>query len=157
MTDGVKPIPNGMHTVTPHLMCGDALDAIEFYKKAFGAKEESRLVHNGFLLHAMLRIGDSAIMMSQEMPERGGRGPKLLGGTPCNIHLYVEDADAQTAQAVAAGAKVIMPVSDMFWGDRYGIVEDPFGHHWSIATHVRDVTSDDMKKAMLQMQESGCA
>ncbi|RFB75000.1 VOC family protein [Methylovirgula sp. 4M-Z18] len=157
MTDGVNPIPNGMHTVTPHLMCGDALDAIEFYKTAFGAKEESRLVHNGFLLHAMLRIGDSAIMMSQEMPERGGRGPKLLGGTACNIHLYVEDADAQTAQAVAAGAKVIMPVSDMFWGDRYGIVEDPFGHHWSIATHVRDVTPDEMQKAVQQMQESGCA
>ncbi len=156
MTQSVKPIPAGMHSVTPHLMLGDGLNAIEFYKKAFGAKEESRLVHNGFLLHASLRIGDSAIMLSQEMPERGGRGPKLLGGTPFNIHLYVEDADAQTAQAIAAGAKEIMPVTDMFWGDRYGIVEDPFGHHWSIATHVRDVTPEEMQKAVQGMSGAEC-
>jgi uncharacterized glyoxalase superfamily protein PhnB len=148
----VKAIPEGMHAVTPHLICAGAADAIEFYKKAFGAVEEGRLAGpNGRLMHAMVRIGGSAVMLVDEMPEWGALGPKSLKGSPVTIHLYVEDADAVAARAVAAGAKLTMPVADMFWGDRYGKVEDPFGHHWSIATHVRDVTPEEMRQAMKQM------
>jgi PhnB protein len=147
-----KAIPDGMHTVTPHLICANASAAIEFYKKAFNATETSRLPGPaGRLMHASLRIGDSAVMLVDEMPEHGALGPKSLKGSPVAIHLYVEDADAVAAQAVAAGAKVTMPVTDMFWGDRYGQLEDPFGHRWSIATHVRDVTPAEMQQAMQAM------
>jgi uncharacterized glyoxalase superfamily protein PhnB len=148
----VKPIPDGMHAVTPHLVVGGAADAIAFYKKAFGAVEESRLPGpGGKLLHAMIRIGGSAIMLTDEFPEWGSFGPKALKGTPVTIHLYVDDADAFAARAVKAGAKLTMPLADMFWGDRYGIVEDPFGHRWSIGTHVRDVTQAQMVEGMKQM------
>ncbi|HEY4299303.1 MAG TPA: VOC family protein [Candidatus Didemnitutus sp.] len=148
----VKAIPEGMHAVTPHLVCAGAADAIEFYKKAFGAVEEGRLPgQNGKLMHAMIRIEGSAVMLVDEMPEWGALGPKALKGSPVTIHLYVEDADAFAARAVAAGAKITMPVADMFWGDRYGKLEDPFGHHWSVATHVRDVTPAEMQQAMQQM------
>ena len=148
----VKPIPQGMHSVTPHLVCAGAAKAIEFYKKAFGAEEGGRLPGpDGRLMHAMIRIGDSAVMLVDEMPEWGSLGPKALKGTPVTIHLYVEDADAFVARAAQAGAKVTMPVAEQFWGDRYGKVEDPFGHHWSVATHVRDVTPEEMKKAMQAM------
>jgi uncharacterized glyoxalase superfamily protein PhnB len=148
----VKAIPEGMHAVTPHLVCAGAADAIEFYKKAFGAVEEGRLPgQNGKLMHAMIRIEGSAVMLVDEMPEWGALGPKALKGSPVTIHLYVEDADAFAARAVAAGAKITMPVADMFWGDRYGKLEDPFGHHWSVATHVRDVTPAEMQQAMKQM------
>ena len=148
----VKPIPDGMHSVTPHLVCAGAAQAIEFYKKAFGALEEARLPGpNGRLMHAMVRIGGSAVMLVDEMPEWGALGPKALKGSPVTIHLYVEDADAFFARAVQAGAKVTMPLEDAFWGDRYGKLEDPFGHHWSVATHVRDVGAAEMQQALQKM------
>jgi PhnB protein len=148
----VKAIPDGMHTVMPHLICAGATEAIDFYKKAFNATETSRLPGpNGRLMHASIRIGDSTVMLVDEMPEHGALGPKSLKGSPVTIHLYVDDVDAFAAQAVRAGAKTTMPVTDMFWGDRYGQIEDPFGHRWSIATHVRDVAPSDMQKAMQSM------
>ena len=147
-----RPIPDGMHSVTPHLICAGASDAIEFYKKAFGAVELSRLEDaDGKVMHAVVRIGDSAIMLNEEMPQWESFGPKHLKGSPVTIHLYVENADAIFEQAVRAGAKVTMPLDDMFWGDRYGKVDDPFGHHWSIGTHVRDVSPAEKQKAMERM------
>jgi PhnB protein len=152
----VKPIPEGMHSVTPHLVCAGAAEAIEFYKKAFGAVEQARLPGpQGKLMHAMIRIGDSAVMLVDEMPEWGALGPKALKGSSVTIHLYVDDADAFVARSVKAGAKVTMPVADMFWGDRYGKLEDPFGHHWSVGTHVRDVSMEEMQQAMRAMQQQG--
>ena len=148
----VKPIPDGMHSVTPHLVCAGAADAIEFYKKAFNAVELVRLPGpQGRIMHASLRIGDSAVMLVDEMPEWGALGPKSLKGSPVTIHLYVEDVDAFVKRAVAAGAKITMPLEDMFWGDRYCKLEDPFGHHWSAATHKRDVTPAEMLQAMQKM------
>ena len=150
-----RPIPQGMHSVTPHLVCAGAAQAIEFYKKAFGAVEEARLPGpDGKLMHAMIRIGDSAIMLADEMPEWGSLGPKALKGSPVTIHLYVDDADAFAKRAAAAGAKITMPVDEQFWGDRYGKLEDPFGHHWSVATHVRDVSMEEVQNAMRQMAKS---
>ena len=147
-----RPIPDGMHSITPHLICAGASDAIDFYKQAFGAVELSRLQDaEGNVMHAAIRIGDSAIMLNEENPQWDSFGPKSLKGSPVTIHLYVENADATFEQAVRAGAKVTMPLDDMFWGDRYGKVEDPFGHHWSIGTHVRDVSPGEMQKAMEQM------
>jgi uncharacterized glyoxalase superfamily protein PhnB len=141
-----------MHSVTPHLVCAGAAAAIDFYKKAFGAVEHGRLPGpDGRIMHAMLRIGDSAVMLVDEMPEWGSLGPKALKGSPVTIHLYVDDADAFVKRAAQAGAKVTMPVAEQFWGDRYGRIEDPFGHHWSVATHVRDVTPEEMKQAMQKM------
>ena len=151
-TKSTKPIPEGMHTVTPHLICGGAADAIEFYKKAFNAVETVRLPGpDGKLMHGAVRIGDSTLMLAEESQNCGSLGPKTLKGSPVTIHLYVDNVDATVAQAVAAGAKVTMPVSDMFWGDRYGQLEDPFGHHWSVATHKRDVTPEEMQEAMRKM------
>ena len=148
-------IPQGMHTVTPHLICAGAAKAIEFYKQAFGAVEELRLPGpDGRLMHASVKIGDSQVMLVDEMPEWGALGPKSLKGSPVTLHLFVEDVDKFVARAVKSGAKVTMPVEDQFWGDRYGKLEDPFGHHWSIATHVRDVTADEMQKAMREMSKS---
>jgi len=148
----VNPIPADMHTVTPHIVCAGAAQAIEFYKKAFGATEEARLPGpDGKLMHAMIRINGSAVMLVDENPEWGMLGPKSLKGTPVTIHLYVEDADAFVTKAEKAGARVTMPVAEMFWGDRYGKIEDPFGHHWSIATHVRDVSMDEAQEAMKKM------
>jgi uncharacterized glyoxalase superfamily protein PhnB len=145
----VKPIPDGMHSVTPHLVCDGAGAAIEFYKKAFGATEVGRMAGpDGRLMHAQITIGDSAVMLVDENPQFGMRGPRSLNGTPVTIHLYVADADAFVERAVAAGAKVIMPLADMFWGDRYGVLEDPCGHHWSVATHQRDVSAEEMSQAM---------
>ena len=147
-----KPVPEGMRSVTPHLICAGAADAIEFYKKAFGAVELARLPGpQGKLMHAMIRIGDSAVMLVDEMPQWGALGPKSLKGSPVTIHLYVENVDATVEHAVKAGAKVTMPVDDMFWGDRYGKLEDPFGHHWSVGTHVRDVSMEEMQQAMKRM------
>ena len=152
----VKAIPEGFHTVTPHLICAGAANAIEFYNKAFNAVEVVRLPGpGGKLMHAQIRIGDSPVMLVDEMLEHGAHGPKSLKGSPVTIHLYVDDVDAFTKRAIAAGAKVKMAVADMFWGDRYGMLEDPFGHHWSVATHRRDVTPDEMRKAMEQMATSG--
>jgi len=153
-----KQIPQGMHSVTPHLVCAGAAQAIEFYKKAFGAVEEARLPGpDGKLMHAMIRIGDSAIMLADEMPEWGSLGPKALKGSPVTIHLYVDDADAFAKRAAAAGAKITMPVDEQFWGDRYGKLEDPFGHHWSVGTHVRDVSPEEMQRAMKEMEKKGKA
>jgi PhnB protein len=144
----VKPIPDGMHTVTPHLICAGAADAIEFYKKAFNAVEMGRLSGpQGKLLHGAIRIGDSTVMLVDEFPEWGSLGPKSLKGSPVTTHLYVEDVDVFVARATAAGAKITMPLQDMFWGDRYCKLEDPFGHQWSVATHVRDVSPDEMQQA----------
>ena len=152
----VKAVPDGMHTVTPHLICAGAADAIEFYKQAFGAVEEARLPGpDGRIMHAMLRIEGSAVMLVDEMPEWGAVGPKTLKGSPVTIHIYVQDVDAFVQRAVKAGARVTMPVADMFWGDRYGKLEDPFGHHWSVATHVREVSMEEARKAMGEM--AGCS
>ena len=147
-------IPQGMHSVTPHLVCAGAAKAIDFYKQAFGATEKGRLPGpDGRLVHAAVKIGDSTVMLVDEMPEWGALGPKSLKGSPVTIHLYVDDVDAFVARAVKAGAKVTMEVADQFWGDRYGKLEDPFGHHWSVATHQRDVTPEEMKKSMAAMQK----
>ena len=148
----VKPIPDGMHSLTPHLICADAAGAIEFYQRAFGAVKTMRLpAPGGKLMHAAVRIGDSTLMLVDEMPEWGALGPKALKGSPVTIHLSVENVDAVVAQAVAAGAKVTLPVADMFWGDRYGQLEDPYGHRWSVATHIRDLSPDEIQQAMAQM------
>ena len=148
----VKPIPDDMHTVTPHLVCAGAAEAIDFYKKAFNATEAGRLPGpQGKLMHAMIRIGGSAVMLADEFPDWGSFGPKSLKGSPVTIHLYVENVDAFVKRAVAAGAKITMPLDDMFWGDRYCKLEDPFGHHWSVATHIRDVSPEEMTQAMQKM------
>ncbi|OQW43213.1 MAG: glyoxalase [Proteobacteria bacterium SG_bin4] len=149
----VQPIPEGMHTVTPHLICADAAKAIEFYKQAFNATEMMRLAGpGGKLMHACVQIGDSLVMLVDENLQWGCVGPFALKGSPVTIHLQVEDVDAVFAQAVKAGAKATMPVENMFWGDRYGRIEDPFGHQWSIATHVRDVSPEEIQQAA----EKGC-
>jgi PhnB protein len=151
----VKPIPEGMHSLTPHLVCAGAASAIEFYKKAFNATEQTRLPGpDGKLMHAAVRIGDSTLMLVDENPQFGMLGPKSLKGSPVTIHLYVNDVDATVAQAVSAGAKVTMPAADMFWGDRYGQLEDPFGHRWSVATHMRDVSPEEMREGMAKMGSS---
>jgi PhnB protein len=154
MTPAVQPIPEGMHSLTPHLVCAGASDAIAFYKKAFNAEELARLPGpDGKIMHAMVRIGDSALMLVDENVGCGMSGPKALNGSPVVIHLYVKDVDATVKQAVAAGAKVTMPVADMFWGDRYGALEDPFGHRWSVATHTREVSPQEMQQAMAQLEQ----
>ena len=139
-----------MHTITPHLVCKGAAAAIEFYKEAFGATEVDRLAGpDGKLMHAMLRIGDSAVMLVDEFPEMHALGPAALGGTAVTLHLSVPDADASFARATRAGATPRMPVTEMFWGARYGLVEDPFGHLWSIATQVEKLTmAQDQREAM---------
>jgi PhnB protein len=153
MTDSnVKPIPDGMHSITPHLVCAGAAQAIEFYARAFGAVEQMRLPGpGGKLMHASVRIGDSMVMLVDENREWGALGPLSLNGSPVTIHLQVADVDAVFAQAVAAGATVTMPLADMFWGDRYGQLKDPFGHLWSVATHQRDLTPQEIQEAMAKM------
>ena len=146
MASRIKEIPKGFHTVTPYLTVSDSARAIDFYKRAFGAEELSRLNGpDGKVAHAEIKIGDSIIMLSDEMPG-WGRSPQSLGGTAVDIFLYVADVDRIFNQAIAAGAKVAMPVGDMFWGDRYGRVTDPFGHSWSLATHKEDVPADELRK-----------
>lgn len=151
----VKPIPDGMHSLTPYLICANAADAIAFYTKAFNAVEQVRLPGpGGKVMHASLKIGDSVLMLTDEWPEHRSFGPKTLNGSPVTIHLYVEDVDASFKQAVEAGATVTMPVSDMFWGDRYGQIQDPFGHNWSLATHKRDLTPEQIQQGMLDMNKA---
>ena len=149
MSDGVSPIPPGFHTVTPHIVVGDAAAAIDFYKSAFGAVERFRIPgpDPSVVMHAELHIGDSPVMLASEFPDMGSLSPQTLGGSPVAIHLYVEDVDAVFAQAVEAGATASMPPQDMFWGDRYGRLTDPFGHVWGLATHVRDVPPDELMAA----------
>jgi PhnB protein len=147
----VQPVPSDMHSVTPHLVCKGAAEAIAFYVRAFGAAELARLpAPDGRLMHAMIRIGDTPLMLVDEFPEQGCLGPQALNGSPVTLHLYVPDVDATVARAVEAGARVTMPVSDMFWGDRYGRLEDPFGHQWSVASHVRDLSPEEIAAAMGQ-------
>ncbi|EKU82336.1 PhnB protein [Massilia sp. UYP32] len=157
MNQAVRPIPEGYRTVTPHLVCDKAGEAIDFYKKAFGAVELARMPGpDGRIMHAELRIGDSAIMLADAFPEFGSQGPLALKGSPVTIHLYVNDADAVWARALEAGARPTMELADMFWGDRYGQVADPFGHLWSIATHKRDMTDEQIMEAMRDMQPGDC-
>jgi uncharacterized glyoxalase superfamily protein PhnB len=146
----VKKIPEGMPAIIPHLVCRSAADAIAFYKKAFGAVEEVRMPvpdGSGKLMHAMIRIGGAPVMLVDEFPEWGSTGPQDLKSSPVTLHHYVEDVDAVFQRALAAGAKEKLPVSDMFWGDRYGILIDPFGHSWSLATHIRDVSPEEALEA----------
>jgi PhnB protein len=147
MTSSVKPIPEGYHNVTPYLIVDGASGAIEFYRKAFGATELMRMAAPGGKVgHAEIRIGDSRIMLADEYPDMGARGPKAFGGSPVNLHLYVEDVDAVARQAVAAGAKEVRPVKDQFYGDRSGTFEDPYGHLWHVATHKEDVPEAELKR-----------
>ncbi|MGI4717488.1 MAG: VOC family protein [Janthinobacterium lividum] len=145
------PVQDGMHTVTPHLVCAGAVEAIAFYVRAFGAEEVMRLPGpGGKLAHAAIRIGDSMVMLMDEFPDWDANGPGALGGTPVTIHLAVPAVDDWFERAVEAGAVARMAPADMFWGDRYGVVEDPFGHRWSMATHLRDVSPEEMARAMAQ-------
>lgn len=142
---------NQVQIVIPHLICEGAADAVEFYKKAFNAVETMRIpAGNGRLMHAAITIGESTIMLADDFPEHGGLGPKALKGSPVTLHITSPDVDAAFKQAVDAGASVRMPPADMFWGDRYCQVTDPFGHHWSIATHIKDMSPEEMQAAMKQ-------
>lgn len=153
----VRAIPSDMNSVTPHLVCADAARAIEFYKQAFGAVQESRMdTPQGKVAHACLRIGNAAVFLADEFPEWGSVGPNALKGTPVTVHLYVDNADKVQAAAIAAGAKEIMAVQDMFWGDRYGQVQDPYGHRWSIATHTRNLTQAEIEEGAKQMMGGNC-
>jgi PhnB protein len=145
----VKPIPQGFRSVTPYLTLNDAARAIDFYKRAFGAQEVMRMAGpDGKIGHAEIKIGDSMIMLADEMAGSGSRSPQSLAGTTGGIFLYVENADAVFNQAVSAGAQVEAPLADMFWGDRYGRLRDPFGHSWSVATHKEDIAPAEMSKRM---------
>jgi len=148
-----KPIPTGFHSITPHLVIRNAARAIDFYKEAFGAKELSRMPgpDGKSIMHAEIKIGDSIVMIGEEHPEYGCKSPQQLSGTPVGVHLYVENADDVFQRAVKAGAQPMMPVEDMLWGDRYGKIKDPFGHEWSIATHKRDLTMEEMQKGAAEM------
>ena len=165
MAASVKPIPDGYHTITPHLVLDDCAQAIEFYKKAFGAEEILRMPGpNGKIVHSEIRIGDSAVMMNDEMPPMPGqpgsyKSPKSAGLSTAALFLYVHDVDSVFNRAVKAGCTVRSPVADMFWGDRYGQVIDPFGHTWAIATHKEDISPQDMAKRQQEffakMQQGG--
>lgn len=146
----VKPIPEGYHTLTPFLTVRNASKAIDFYKQAFGARERGGVAKDpsGKVMHAELQIGDSVIMLSDEFPEFGSHAPESGGSTSMGLHIYVDNVDQAFDRAVKAGAKVEMPVEDQFWGDRYGRLKDPFGQKWSIATHVKDMSADEMKRSM---------
>ena len=147
MTGKVKPIPDGYHAVTPYLSVAGAAGAIDFYRKAFGAKEVMRMPGpNGTIGHAEIEIGGSRIMLADEYPDMNFRSPKSFGGSAVHIHLYVEDVDAMVKQAVSAGAKVLRPVADQFYGDRTGSLEDPFGHVWHVATHKADLSMEELTK-----------
>ena len=153
MSNSVPPIPKGQENLIPHLCCDPCAEAIEFYKKAFGAEEIHRLPapDGKKIMHAQIRIGNSYVFLVDDFPEfcNGKSGSaKALGGTPVTIHHYVQDVDAAIKRAQDAGATIVMPATDMFWGDRYGLVTDPFGHRWSIATHKKDLTVPEMQAAM---------
>jgi uncharacterized glyoxalase superfamily protein PhnB len=155
----VQPIPEGYHTLTPYLTCRDAAGAIAFYKQAFGAVERA-VMHtpDGKVMHAELKSGDSIVMIADEFPEFGSLSPQSTGGSGAGLHVYVEDVDADFDRAISAGGTVLMPVADMFWGDRYGRLLDPFGHKWAMATHVRDMSLEEIDEAqeefMKQMPKS---
>lgn len=149
---GVRPVPAGMSTISPHIVCADAPAAIDFYKKAFNAMvmPGGVLEVNGVFMHGEIVIGDSVVMIGQEDERCGSASPETLKGTPVTLHLYVPDVDHAFKRAIEAGAREVMPVTEMFWGDRYGVLEDPFGHRWSMATHVRDVSPEDIREAARQ-------
>jgi PhnB protein len=158
MPTKAKPIPEGYHSATPYLTVNDAARAIDFYKRAFNATEIVRMDGApGKIAHAELQIGDSKLMLSDEMPGGSCRSPQSVGGTTAGVFLYVQDVDSVFQQAVSAGAKAEMPPSDMFWGDRFGKLMDPFGHSWSLATHIEDVAPEEMakrgKEAMAKMAQ----
>jgi len=145
----VKPVPDGYHTLTPFLTVRDAARAIEFYKQAFGAEERGVAKDpDGKVMHAELKIGDSIIMLGDEYPEFGALSPQSIGGSGMGLHIYLDGVDAAFDRAVKAGAQIEMPVMDQFWGDRYGKLTDPFGHKWSIGTHIRDLSQEEMKQGM---------
>jgi len=157
MTSKVKPIPKGYHTVTPYLIVKDAAGAIEFYKNAFGATEVMRMMGpSGKVMHAEIKMGDSLIMIADEFPEMDVRSPQSFGGSPVSIHLYVEDVDALANQAMRAGAKVLRPVKDQFYGDRSGTFADPFGHVWHIATHKEDLSPEEIHQRFKASMEQQC-
>jgi len=150
--NAVKPIPDGYHAVTPHLAVRDAAKALEFYAKAFGAEELFRMPGpGGVVMHAEVRIGDSIVMLGEESAEMGSSSPQTIGGSPVSLLLYVKDVDASFARATTAGCKAEMPPTDMFWGDRYGKLVDPYGHRWGMATHKEDVSPEEMAKRMASM------
>jgi len=152
----VKPIPDGYQTVTPYLIVSGAAKALEFYKKAFGAKERMRLASpDGKVGHAEIQIGDSVVMLADEFPQMGAKSPQTIGGTPVGICVYVEKVDSVFKQALAAGGKEERPVKDQFYGDRSGTLIDPFGHKWTIATHIEDVTPEEIGKRMAAMKPPG--
>jgi PhnB protein len=157
MAGKVKAIPEGYHAVTPYLIVDGGIAALEFYGKAFGAQEVFRMEGPpGKIGHAEIRIGDSTVMLADEFPDRGARGPRSYGGSPVLIHLYVQDVDAVVGAAVAAGAKLVRPVEDQFYGDRSGGLEDPFGHVWYVATHKEDVPMEEIeRRAQQQMAQKG--
>ena len=143
----VNPIPDEYRAATPYLSLSDAARAIDFYKQAFGAREVMRMpAPGGKIGHAEIRIGDAPIMLADECPEMNFRSPQSLGGTPVNIVIYINDVDALVNQAVAAGAKLLRPVQNQFYGDRMGVLQDPFGHSWSFATHIEDVSPEELQK-----------
>jgi PhnB protein len=147
MASKVKPIPEGYHSVTPYLIVDGAAAAIDFYKTAFGAVERMRFpAPGGRVGHAEIAIGGSVIMLADEHPDMGARGPRAFGGSPVTIHLYVEQVDAVVDRAITAGATVQRPVADMFYGDRAGSITDPFGHSWHLATHIEDVPPDELRR-----------
>ncbi len=147
MAPKAKSTPQGYHTVTPNIVVDNTVKALEFYKQAFDAEETVRMPGpGGSIMHAEIRIGDSVIMLGDEMPEMHAKSPKAYGGTPFRFYVYVENVDAAWKRAVNAGAKSVMPLQDMFWGDRTGCLEDPFGHLWNLAQHVSDPTPEEMQK-----------
>lgn len=156
METAVRAIPLGYHAVTPYLMVKGGVEALEFYKKAFGAKELLRIPGpDGKIMHAEFKIGDSIIMMADEFPEMGAVSPMTLKGSPVGIHLYVEKVDDVFAQAVAAGAKVERPLQNQFYGDRSGALVDPFGHKWHVATHVEDVSEEELQRRLQEAMKKG--
>ena len=147
MAGQVKPIPPGYHAVTPYLCIKGAADAIDFYKRAFGASEVFRMAQpDGRIAHAEVQLGDSRVMLADEFPDMNFRGPQAVGGSPVHIHLYVDNVDAVFGQALAAGAKSVRPVQDQFYGDRSGTLLDPYGHTWHVSTHTEDVAPDELQK-----------
>jgi PhnB protein len=142
-----NPIPKGFHTVTPHLVCRNASKALEFYQKAFGAENiKAHQMRDGRVMHAEFQIGDSRIMLGDEFPDWGVLSPQSLGGSTVTLHIYTPEVDSVFQRAVSAGCTATMPITDQFWGDRYGQVMDPFGHKWSIATHKEDVSDEEVEK-----------
>jgi PhnB protein len=156
MSAKVKPIPDGYRSVTPYLMVKGAAEAIDFYKRAFNARERMRVPGpGGKIMHAEIEIGDSVVMLAEEFPDMGALGPLSIGGTPVGIHLYVENVDAIFKQALSAGAREERPLQNQFYGDRSGSLIDPFGHKWNLATHVEEVSPEELQRRMEQWTKDG--